>query len=147
MRFGISGYFLVILRGFGCSGHFWTFLGTLGTFGYFCAQSAQKCPELPNLKKFYLKLFFGTLCIYDIVKTQRPMDEIMWGKSRSFFCNLGCQPLPTRSSSIGPCSGGAFQQHLRRGAQPPDGLGGPDSMIFVIHIWISVWIMQLCTIT
>merc|ERR1712107_752084 len=66
----------------GHSGHFWALwallgtLGTLGTFGHFWAPRVPKndkkcpehpkmprgCPDLPNHKKFYLKLFFGTPC-------------------------------------------------------------------------------------
>ena len=34
---------------FGHSGHFWARFGKM----------ARKCPKLPNLKKFYLKLFLG----------------------------------------------------------------------------------------
>ena len=38
---------------------FWALLDIFGHCGHFWALWARNCPELPNLKKFYLKLVLG----------------------------------------------------------------------------------------
>ena len=38
---------------------------------------ARKCPELPNLKKFYHKLFFGTPCSFIAFRIRQSVFKLI----------------------------------------------------------------------
>ena len=89
--FGQSRHFLALwaflctldnLGTFGHSGHFLALLGILGTIGHSRAskstQNGQKCPEVPNLKKFYHQVFLGhpVLCTFKSTTSARVVKTV-----------------------------------------------------------------------